>query len=253
MHFDFRGFSGFLAFSGASSPRLLLLTDAGHGAVHAIDVSVQAHVGYVAAPGTLSGPRGVAARGSLVAVSTWETAHVVRVFEGSGATWAAVREVAGGFGAPGSADGQLHCPYGLRFTNDGTALAVADADNHRVSVFRVEDGSFVRHDTAPNGPVDVENCEDGWLVSCRGSHTVEHVRFGGGRCGRLAWLNTDSVDLFWPAALTLVPALGLVVRDLFKQRVCVLATPDALAMARMSLTRVGWMAAVLRGTLQQWR
>jgi hypothetical protein len=90
---------------------------------------------------------------------------VVRVFEGSGAMWTAVRVpvVAGGFGRQGRVDGQLKHPFGLRFTGDGdgTGLAVADAGNRRalpllrqccprrvsrrVSVFRVEDGSFVRH------------------------------------------------------------------------------------------------------------
>jgi DNA-directed RNA polymerase beta subunit len=61
-----------MAFTGPATSRLLLLTDAGHNAVHIIDVAGRAHMGYVAAPGTISGPRGVAARGSLVvAVSAW--------------------------------------------------------------------------------------------------------------------------------------------------------------------------------------
>jgi hypothetical protein len=63
--------SGWLAFTGPATSRLLLVADAGHGAVHVIDVAGRAHVGYVAAPGTIAGPRGVAARGSLVAVSAW--------------------------------------------------------------------------------------------------------------------------------------------------------------------------------------
>ena len=74
MQFKFSdGFSsGGMAFTGPATSRLLLLTDAGHNAVHIIDVAGRAHMGYVAAPGTISGPRGVAARGSLVvAVSAW--------------------------------------------------------------------------------------------------------------------------------------------------------------------------------------
>ena len=64
--------SGRMVFTGPASSRLLLLTDAGHDTVHVIDVVVEVHVGYVAAPGAIAGPRGVAARGSLVAVSAWK-------------------------------------------------------------------------------------------------------------------------------------------------------------------------------------
>ena len=65
--------SGYLVFTGPATSRLLLVTDAGHDAVHVIDVARQVHVGYVAAPGTIAGPRGVAARGSLVTVSAWKS------------------------------------------------------------------------------------------------------------------------------------------------------------------------------------
>ena len=103
--------SGCLAFTGPATSRVLLVTDAGNSAVHVIDVAGRVHVGYVAAPGTIAGPRGVATRGSLVAVSAWKRGgsgdHVVQLFEGSGAMWTAVRVVAGGFGNPGKADGQL--------------------------------------------------------------------------------------------------------------------------------------------------
>ena len=68
MQFKFSvGESGYLVFTGPVTPvtsRLLLVTDAGHDAVHVIDVGSRTHVGYVAAPGTIAGPRGVAARGS---------------------------------------------------------------------------------------------------------------------------------------------------------------------------------------------
>ena len=245
--------SGWMAFTGPATSRLLLLTDAGHDAVHVIDVAGRVHAGYVAAPGTIAGPRGVAARGSLVAVSAWKKEdsgdHVVRVFEGSGAMWTAVRVVGGGFGGPGSADGQLHWPHGLRFTGDGTELAVADCFNHRVSVFRVEDGSFARHvATGLYGPFDVEECEGGWLVACLGSHTIEFV--DGGGVGRARMGSKDCGDGVFgcPSALALVPSLGLVVRGTANGgRVQVFATPDAIAMASMSVPRVAWMVAVTRG------
>jgi hypothetical protein len=145
---------------------------------------------------------------------------VVRVFEGSGAMWTAVRVVAGGFGGPGSADGQLQRPFGLGFTGDGTGLAVADRGSNRVSVFRVEDGSFARHvATGLDGPLDVEECEGGWLVACYGSYTIEFVGGdvdGGGGVGRARLGKGGSGDgeFHLPSALALVPGLGLVVREM---------------------------------------
>jgi hypothetical protein len=251
------GNSGYLAFIGPATSRLLLVTDAGHDAVHVVDVVHRVHAGYVAAPGTIAGPRGVAARGSLVAVSAWKTRdsgdHVVHLFEGSGAGWSVVRTLAGGFGGPGGADGQLRCPFGLRFTADGTGLAVADFDNGRVTLVGIADGSFVQHvATALCGPFDVEEWEGGWLVACGGSHTVESVvgsccsggsssgggsgmRASGGGAGAgagaggggggfgsgdgspgrvtLGKRGDGHGDFNEPVALTLVPGLGLVVRE----------------------------------------
>ncbi len=220
--FDDGDRSGWMAFMGPATSRLLLLTDAGHDAVHVIDVAGFVHVGYVAAPGTIAGPRGVAARGSLVAVSAWKKIlsgeHVVRVFEGSGTIWTAVRMVGGGFGGPGSADGRLWCPYGLRFTGDGTGLAVADGGNYRVSVFRVEDGSFARHvATELSRPLDVEECEGGWLVACWDGGTIEFVSGsvdGGGVVrARLGEYGSGDGEVFSPSALALVPGLGLMARE----------------------------------------
>jgi hypothetical protein len=209
--------SGWMAFTGPATSRLLLVTDAGHNAVHVIDVAGRVHAGYVAAPGTIGGPRGVAARGSLVAVSAWKRQrsgeHVVRVFEGSGAMWTVVRVVAGGFGGPGRADGQLNRPHGLRFTGDGTGLAVADAGNSRVSVFCVEDWSFVRHVvTGLDGPIDVEESEGGWLVACIGSDIIQFVGGGVGRA-RLGSKGSGDGEFSCPSALALVPGLGLMVRE----------------------------------------
>ncbi len=239
--------SGWMAFTGPATSRLLLLTDAGHDAVHVIDVVGRVHMGYVAEPGTIGGPRGVAARGSLVAVSAWgrrySGEHVVRVFEGSGAMWAAVRVVAGGFGDPGSADGQLQCPYGLRFSGDGM-VAVTDSD--RVCLFRVCDGAFVRHVTPGLvAPWDVEECEGGWLVACSGIFGWDTIEFVGGAAG----LVSLESEFSGPSALALVPCLGLVVRDL--AHVQFFATPDTIAMASMSPCRVAWMVAVSRGLLRR--
>jgi hypothetical protein len=253
---DGNGPSGWMAFTGPASARLLLVTDAGHDAVHVIDVAGQVHVGYVAGPGTIAGPRGVAATGSLVAVSAWKGGsgeHVVRVFEGGGATWTGVRVVGGGFGGPGSADGQLYRPRGLRLTAEGTGLAVAESRNGRVSLFRVQDGSFVRHVATGLGgsPYDVEECQGGWLVASWGSHIIDFVGDGvdgGAGRARLGKMGSGDGEFISPTALALVPGLGLVVRDDGEGgRLQFFATPDAIAMASMSAARVGWMVAVARG------
>ncbi len=255
--------------SGSSSVRpLLLVTDAGADAVHIVDVVGETHAGYLASPGSIAGPRGVAASGvsesPLVAVSAWAWMdsgdHVVVVYRGSGVVWEAVRVIGGGFGGPGPRDGQLQMPHGLRLSGsgDGSVVCVADSRNNRASVFRVGDGGFVRHiATGLEHPRDVEEVEGGWLVACGDSHTVEFAGDGargvggarpflgkaGGRAGG------DDGEFSVPTALTVVPGLGLVVREAFSQRLQVLATPDTIAMAAMSPSRVAWMAVVLRAQL----
>jgi hypothetical protein len=231
-------YSGFLAFtyttttttttSGSSGYPLLLVTDAGHNAVHLVDVVGRTHAGYLASPGSIAGPRGVAASGTspLVAVSAWKERHsgdhVVVVYRGSGAVWEAVRVIGGGFGGPGSGDGQLKWPLGLRFTRDGSGICVADRGNDRASVFRVGDGGFVRHmATGLNGPYDVEEVEGGWLVACWVSHRVEFVGdgdggVGGGRpsLGKAGGgYGVEDGEFCMPTALVIVPGLGLVVRE----------------------------------------
>ena len=142
-------------------------------------------------------------------------------------------------------------PYGLRFTSDGTELVVVDGDDG-LSVFRVEDGSFVRRvATGLSYPWDVEECKGGWLVACCGSCTIEFVGGDedGGGVGRArlgTWGSGDG-EFTNPSALALVPGLGLVVRENSGMRLQFFATPDAIAMASMSEHRVGWMVAVARG------
>ena len=135
--------------------------------MHVVDVAARVHAGYVAVPGSIPGPQGVATRRSLVAVTSWGVgmtgSHVVRLFEGAGSVWTPLRVIGAGFGAPGCANGQLERPLGLRFTADGTGLTVADCRHGRVGLFATADGSFVAQlATGLVAPVDVEECEGGW-------------------------------------------------------------------------------------------
>ena len=102
----------------------------------------------------------------------------------------------------------------------------------------------------------------GWLVACGWSHTVEFVGDGvGGDGGGRASLGragggagSGDGEFNYPASLTVVPDLGLVVRDSEdgnSGRLQVFATPDIIAMAAMSPNRVAWMTAVARGVLRR--
>jgi hypothetical protein len=255
MRFNFRdddlaGTSGWMAFT-SDGPSLLLVTDHGHGAVHIIDVVSRTHVGYVGGLGSIAGPRGVATRGSMAAVSCWVNMwggdYPVRLFEGGGASWVHVRTIVG------AAPGTLHVVYGLRFTADGTGVVMMDAGNGRVSLYRVADGTMVRHlATGLHEAMDVEECGEGVMVTRVDGRAravaIEFASDARGACGqsRPRLLHGDGVRPS-PSALALVPGLGLVVRDNFAGgRVQVYATPAVIAMATMSLVRVGWMGAVAR-------
>lgn len=250
--FDGR-WSGWMAFTGPASRRLLLLTDAGHDAVHVIDVVGRTHAGYVCTPGVIVGPRGVAASGSHAAISAWRgdasTGHVVHVFQGSGAVWAPVWVVGG------SASGllpRLWSPHALRFTRNDTQLVVGECDHQRLSLFRVDDGSFVQcvHTPGAQRHMDVEECDGGWLVpSAEGPRPLLFVPAPeeDGKCLDVA--GTDYGIELGVTALTMVPGLGLVVRD-FK-RVVVFGVPSMVAMDALSATRVAWIGVVLRAT--RWR
>ncbi len=60
--------------------------------------------------------------------------HVVLLYRAG--TWDLVRRMGAGRDC-GPLDGQLSRPYGLAFSEDGAALAVADALNNRVCLFDV--------------------------------------------------------------------------------------------------------------------
>ena len=261
MHFGFSDhlrWSGNLAFTGPASARRLLVTDSGNNAVHVMDVVGRSHVGYLAAPGTISGPRGVAAWGSLAAVSVFTHSltdgHNVVLFEGGGVEWTRVRVVGGGeFGTPGSFYSRLARPAGLRFTRDGTRLVVANFARACVNMFWVEDGTFAGNIAEySNRVMDVEEVEGGWLMACSSPDMLQG-RLGGqpgfGLGGHIAVggdMPSSSRNKY-ASALVTVPGLGLLVREAQHGHLWMYSTPDLVKMRTMSCMRVAWMMGVSRG------
>ena len=263
MEFQFGFCSGHMAFTdggvSTANRRLLLVTDCRQddlAAVHVIDVVRGAHVGYVAAPGTIIHPSDVATRESLVAVSCWEGSdfheffkYKVRVFQGSEeCTWTAVRTIA-------------VTAAGLRYTADGLGLEVAQYCSSCMSIFYAKDGYFVRHSVLLTGQhpqhvdcvidMDVEKWVDNgdggsaWWVMCPSGGLVAVADDAYKTAVTAA--RKRKFD-FHCTALATVPTLGLlVVRH--EAGVQFFATPDAVAMASMSFCKVAWMAGVCRATI----
>jgi hypothetical protein len=246
---DVRGWSGWMAFTGPDTCGHLVVSDCGHDAVHVIDVVGRAHVGYVAAPGMIAGPRGVATRGTRVAISAYgPLGSRVYLFEGGGAEWVATRSWAP-TGASVGVCGHVTRPYGLRFTRDGTGLAVTSAGNSRAYIISTEDGAIRKLlASGLSGPSDVEECEGGWIVTCWSSETVEFVGNRGSNLvsARAKLPVAPGENLSMPASLVVVPGLGLLVRNMCRGAVRVFWTPDMVAMGLMSPVRVAWCTAVVR-------
>jgi DNA-binding beta-propeller fold protein YncE len=116
--------------------------------------------------GQLDRPAGVCANDAIVVVSEPD-AHRISVF--SRRDGALLHR----FGSRGSGDGQLHHPYGLCFMSGHRHVAVAEWDNHRVSVFSVE-GEFVRH-------VGVGTPRCPWGVACSSFDELVVTDHGEGR------------------------------------------------------------------------
>jgi len=254
--------SGGLAFAGedeedaGASSALLLVADACHSSVHIVDAVERRHVGFVGGAGATVGARRVAAKGALVAVSCLldcDGSPAVRAFRGRGCAWAPLWTVDGRVGGT-MPDGKLLLPAGLRFTPDGTGLVVVDSYGGRVLRFRVADGTFERTVVADLwsgicGVRDLEECtiggKDGWLLLHERYLSV--ARDTGGILGpELRWFS-DRLVRSHPVTAVRIPGIGLAVREF--NTLIVLATTDAIAMARMSVARVAWMTACVRGTL----
>jgi tripartite motif-containing protein 71 len=133
-HFGAGGGNSAAAGGGlAASGNVVYVADTGNDRVQRFTID-GGHGAEIVAPGTLANPRGVAVRGSRMAVAD-DQHHRIVVFDTGGHV---LRTVGTG---PGTMPGQLNFPYGVGFDPQGR-LFVADDLNHRV----------VRYSTGPNYP-----------------------------------------------------------------------------------------------------
>jgi hypothetical protein len=137
----------------------VLVPDAGNGRVVEVDVVNGTLVRVWAT--SIGQPRGAAATSSVLAVSQ-ENATSSRVLLYSVQSGALLVAIGGAPLAAGSSccgGLQLGQPSGLRFSQDGSTLDVAEAGSNRVSRWRVADGTFLG--TVGSGyarPLDVQQC-----------------------------------------------------------------------------------------------
>lgn len=131
--------------------------------------------------------------------------------------------------------------------------------NHRCSIFRVDDGAFVRHvtDSGLFSPRDVEQVQGGWGVACE---QWCGVKFIGDEDHADHADHPDLPNQYGmnrtrlshnPVTIAHVHGLGLVVRGLSKTSLDVMSTLDRMTMwvaiRQMSVLRVAWIGAVVRG------
>ncbi|MEN3279453.1 MAG: tripartite motif-containing protein 71 [Solirubrobacteraceae bacterium] len=133
-HFGAGGGNSAAAGGGlAASGNVVYVSDTGNDRVQRFTID-GSHGAQIVAPGTLANPRGIAVRGSRMAVAD-DQHHRIVVFDTGGHI---LRTVGTG---PGTMPGQLNFPYGVGFDPQGR-LFVADDLNHRV----------VRYSSGPSYP-----------------------------------------------------------------------------------------------------
>ncbi len=230
--------SGGLAFMKSN---LLLLADGGLGTVHVIDPVSRKHMGYITEPGQITQARRVATWGTLVAVSCGcgSTRLFQCMTEGGGGGWVALRHLRNYF---------IMNPTGLRFSADGTELAVLSFSEQCgiAGLFRVDDGAYKRHLAVfLKSYFDVEEHDSGWILINGRNAKFINVHSPIKREEDLD-LGLDAGN--WGIASAIVPAFGLIILG---NNGClqVVASRDIIAMNSMSVMRTTWMAAVCRGPL----
>lgn len=246
MQFQFKAkgdvWSGWTAFTGSASNRLLLVTDGGHDAVHVIDVVANSHKGYLVDPGMIPCPVTVAAAGGRVAVTSYNysvNSTSVRMYEGGeGTSWTPLwflhpRELS---------------PAGLLFS--GRHLLVCDSHKNRLVKYHKGTWSCDHDIQLFSRACHAVEWRDGWLVAS--DLLLEFVPKATGT----RWIADHDM---WtscredpPQALAVVPGMGVLMRHTTSVRM--LVTPEAgaamnagsPAINTISATRVAWTTAVAR-------
>jgi DNA-binding beta-propeller fold protein YncE len=122
------------------------------------------------------------------------------------------------FGSGGSGPGQLNIPRGVCILTDGSGLVVADSNNHRLCMFRMN-GEFVTtmgsRERGMHYPSDVLECgTDGSLVvvNCD-DHNLVKVSREGAVVDVYGKEGTGTGEFSWPSALAALPDGGMVVQE----------------------------------------
>jgi DNA-binding beta-propeller fold protein YncE len=175
-HFGAGGGNSAAAGGGlAASGNVVYVADTGNDRVQRFTID-GGHGAEIVAPGTLANPRGVAVRGSRMAVAD-DQHHRIVVFDTGGHV---LRTVGTG---PGTMPGQLNFPYGVGFDPQGR-LFVADDLNHRV----------VRYSSGPDYPYKARwgsyGTAPGQLAYPRG------LAVGSGGSVYVANTGDDRIDVF---------------------------------------------------------
>ncbi len=204
--------------------QFLVVSDRPTKSVQVVRVSDQSLVRSIGQD-TLKNPRrlDISPDGTTVFVSDAEL-HAVLQYRMDGTL---VRQI----GSKGQAAGQFVQPWGLAVSKAGE-LFVADTGNHRVQVFRVSDGVYLRQIGGAKGsgngqfnlPVDVALGPDETelLVVDVCNHRIQVCRTRDGQYLR-GWGSCGSVDgrFNLPQSVVVTGSGEVVVADAYNHRVCV--------------------------------
>ncbi len=240
MDFKCSGYgSGFMAFTQPEKifdTSLLMITCAGQGTIHIVDLVSKMNVGHIKTPA----PRGIATRKSFMAVSCWDehTGGVVKVFKGDQTNWTLLYTTTG--------NTRVTMPFGLRFAPDGLSLVIADYKDCSVKVLNLEDWSIRIAVNRLGCIIDVEVCRNRLFMTCshscwcEGNNLLETNLGGHDTAYTVSELAKNMGGLSGMASAL---GLGLFVRD--HRTIRLFATTDDIAMSKMSALRVAWIRAVV--------
>jgi hypothetical protein len=246
MGFRFENSRGRMAFTDATSTHTCLLLLADATCVHIIDVLSKTHMGFLYPPEYIPYPSAIAAQAGYVAVTRGyellRTRDVV-LFVGSGPSWVPHCIVAS----------SLTQITGLSFASDRKSIVMCEAKFFwfsRLSEFRVSDGCLLGStDHFETSHQDVVECEEGWLLACGGDEggvwLYPRDRQGGCIKQVMAMKSAYSIAVVQGGCL----CTGFQDKGSNHSGLYVLTSKDVIAMARMSLQRLGWLVAIVRSML----